>query len=409
MAWVLEQIERIAQFGQGRSGITRLAFSKADHEARNYIIELMQAEDLTVHIDAVGNIIGRFEPEGIQADAPAVITGSHLDTVPSGGKYDGALGVVCGLAAVSRLKERSGLEYPLEVVVFAAEESSRFNFATIGSKAMAGLANVSAWMRAQDQDGISFSSELAAIGRPIENVGSAARPKNSIRGFLELHIEQGRVLEQEKISIGIVDKIAAPTRLKITVVGTAGHSGAVPIEERQDALVSASMIVLAVRDIATEYTYQSAVATVTILKTYPGAINVIPGQVEMWVDIRGTDHESVIGMIQEIKDAISTIADDNDTPVSIEVLFSDKPVKLDETIIETVESACQQLKIPSLRLDSLAGHDTMNMAHIAPAGLIFIPCKQGVSHNGNEYAAPDDIAAGLDVLTEALYQLAKCK
>ncbi|SMC94324.1 Zn-dependent hydrolase [Sporomusa malonica] len=405
--WVLAQLEHIAQFGQDKSGVTRLAFSKADHQARQYIIELMQDIGLVVHVDAIGNIIGRYEPEGIQAHVPAVVTGSHLDTVPAGGKYDGVLGVICGLAAVKRLKERSDIKHPLEVVVFSAEESSRFNFATMGSKAMAGLANISSWKRIVDQEGISFASELATLGLQIEHIGSAARANNSIKGFVELHIEQGRILEQGRVNIGIVDKVSSPTRLKITVTGMAGHSGGAPIEERQDALVSAAMIVLAVRNIAADYDYQGSVATVTILKTFPGAINVIPGQVEMWVDIRGTEHGSIIEILQEIKDAISTIADDNDTPVAIEVLASEKPMILDYTINKTIEDVCQKLKLTSLRLDSRSGHDAMNMAHIAPAGLIFIPCKEGVSHNGSEYVASEAIAAGLAVLTETIYQLAK--
>ncbi len=407
MAWVLAQIERVAQFGQDDSGVTRLAFSQADHQARKHITKLMQDIGLTVHIDAVGNIIGRFTPEGVGADVPVVVTGSHLDTVPSGGKYDGVLGVVCGLAAVNRLRVRNDLKHPLEVVVFAAEESSRFSIPTMGSKAMAGLASLSAWKKIKDQDGISFSDELSAIGLSLEHIGAAARTAGSIRGFVELHIEHSQMLEQGRVTIGIADKVSAPTRLKITVTGIAGHSGVALLGERQDALVSAAMIVLGVRNIAAEYEYQGAVATVTILKTYPGAINVIPGKVEMWVDIRGTEHERIVEILQEIKDAVSSIADDNDTSVAIEVLSSEKPITLDENINKVIEHVCNDLKLTSLRLDSCIGHDTMNIAHIAPAGLIFIPNRDGISHNGSEYVAPDNIAAGLDVLTETLYQLAK--
>lgn len=405
--WVLAQLEHIAQFGQDKSGVTRLAFSEADHQARQYLIMLMQELGLAVHVDAAGNIIGRYEPAGIQTHTPAVVTGSHLDTVPAGGKYDGVLGVICGLAAVKSLKERTDIKHPLEVVIFAAEESSRFNFATMGSKAMAGMASISSWKRIADQEGISFASELANLGLQIEHIGSAVRPNNSIKAFIELHIEQGRILEQGRVNIGIVDKVSSPTRLKITVTGAAGHSGGARIQDRQDALVSAAMIVLAVRNIAADYEYQGAVATVTILKTHPGTINVIPGQVEMWVDIRGTEHSSIIEILQELKDTVSTIADDNDTPVAIEVLASEKPVVLDYTITKTIESVCQKLKLTSLRLDSRSGHDAMNMAHIAPAGLIFVPCKEGVSHNSSEHVTTEAIAAGLAVLAETMYQLAK--
>jgi len=403
---VLEQIEQVAHFGQDKSGITRLAFTSADHQARDYIIKLMQHNGLTVQIDAIGNIIGRFQPAGIEPAAPPVATGSHLDTVPSGGKYDGVLGIVCGLAAINRLKERSGIKHPLEVIVFAAEESSRFNMPTIGSKAMAGLVTAATLKGIKDQDGIALAEELAASGFSTNQMSTVPRCQNSIKGFVELHIEQGQGLEQERSSIGIVDKVAAPTRLKIMVVGTAGHSGAAPIEERQDALVSAAMIILAVRNIAAEYEYQGAVATVTILKTYPGTINVISGQVEMWVDIRGTEHESIIEILQEIKDAVSSIADDYNTPIAIDVLSSEKPIILDDTINQIMEEVCCKLNQTSVRLDSRVGHDAMNIAHIAPAALLLIPCKDGISHNAYEDVAPEDIAAGIAVLTETLYELA---
>lgn len=407
MEWVLDQIEQIAKISQDTSGITRLAFTPADYQARNYIINLMKNSGLTVQIDAIGNIIGRFQPEGINADCPAVVTGSHLDTVPLGGKYDGVLGVICGLAAINRLKDHCDIRHPLETIVFAAEEASRYSLPTIGSKTMAGLISLAAVNRLKDQDGIDLSAELVASGFQTKPIATAIRCPNSIKGFVELHIEQGQVLEQGKMSFGIVDKISAPTRLKIIVAGTAGHSAIASIEERQDALVSAAMIVLAVRNIAAEFEYQGAVATVTNLKVSPGSINVIPGQVEMWVDIRGAEREIIIEILQEIKDAVSSIADDYNTPVGIEVLSSEKPVILDDTINQLLEAACCKLKLTSIRLDSLIGHDAMNIAHIAPAALLLIPCKDGISHNAHEAVAPEDIAAGLDILTETLYQLAK--
>lgn len=407
LAWISSQIDQLAKFGQAESGVTRLAFSQADHQARKYITEIMESLELTVYTDAIGNIIGRFTPAGVQAGVPAVVTGSHLDTVPAGGKYDGILGLVCGLAAVRRLKACSDLTHPLEVIAFAAEESSRFDIPAIGSKVMAGLLNPAALQQVKDADGITLKDELQALGLPLEHAGAAVRSANNIKSFVELHIEQGRVLEQGRVQIGIVDKVSAPTRLKITVTGTTSHAGVAAIEDRQDALVSAAMIVLAIRNIAVEYEYQGAVATVTVLKTYPGAINVVPGQVEMWVDIRATEHENIIEILQEIKDAVSSIADDNDTPVAIAVTFSEKPVILDETLNQTIETISAQLKLTSLRLDSRAGHDAMNIAHIAPAALVVVPCQDGISHNSNEYVTDEDIAAGLEVLTETLHCLAK--
>lgn len=361
---------------------------------------------LTVHIDPVGNIIGRFAPQGIDADYPSVVTGSHLDTVPSGSKYDGVLGILCGLAAINSLKERR-IKYPIEVIVFAAKEPSRFNLATIGSKMMAGLLTNAALNSIKDENGVRILEELANLNLPVNNISDAVRGANSIKGFVELHIEQGQILEHGRTSLGIVDKVSAPTRLKIVVAGTAGHSGVSPIEDRQDALVSAAAIILAIRNIAAEYEYQGAVATVTNLKTHPGKMNVIPSQVEMLVDILGTEHESIVEILQEIKDAISSITDDYNTPAVIEVLASEKTVTLDSAINQIMEDACCRLGIKSVHMDSRIGYDAMNIAHIAPAALLCIPCKNGSSHNFCECVANDDIAAALTVITDTLYQLAK--
>ena len=382
-----------------------MAFSDADREAREYIIGLMRQEGLEVRIDAIGNITARLE--GSDMAAPAVITGSHLDTVPEGGKYDGMVGVVGGLEAIIRLKQRGPLRHPVELIIFVAEESSRFGFGTMGSKAMAGMANVSLWSKAKDQNGISFSEALADQGFELKHTQDVIRTKESIKAFIELHIEQGPVLEKTGNIIGIVEAIAAPTRLKIKVEGIPAHSGTTPMGDRHDALVSAAMIVLAVQETALEQAHRGTVGTVGALKVQPGVMNVIPGLVEMGVDIRGVDYESIIETLQELKDAISAIADDQETPVSIEVLTSDKPVQLDREVIETIEDACQTLGISCQRMSSGAGHDAMNMAYLAPAGMIFIPCREGISHNPEEYADPDHIMAGIEVLAEALYQLAK--
>ncbi|MDR3591341.1 MAG: Zn-dependent hydrolase [Negativicutes bacterium] len=403
--WVAATLERLAGIGKTERGITRLAFDAAERQARQYIGEEMRQAGLTVRIDAFGNVIGRLE--GTVPGAPAVVTGSHLDTVPEGGSYDGAVGVVGALAAIRHLKAAGPLSHPLEIIVFAAEESSRFGFGTMGSKAMTGTANISAWNKAQDQAGVSFAAALAAEGLDLNRVREAARRREEIKAFVELHIEQGPVLERAGARIGVVEAIAAPTRLRMIVEGTPAHSGTTPMEDRQDALVSAAMIILAVQEIALEESYRGTVGTVGIVKVHPNVMNVVPGRVELGVDIRGVDHESIIDTIQEIKDAVSTIADGQETPVSIVVLTSEKPVPLHSEIVDTIEDACRTLSLSCRRMNSGAGHDAMNMAYIAPTGMIFIPCRAGISHNPDEYAAPDDIMNGIAVLTETLQQLAR--
>ncbi len=403
--WVESVIERLAQWGQDKQGTNRQAFTAEDWQAKEYFMELMKEAGLTVRTDAFGNIIGRLE--GSDPSATAVAAGSHLDTVPQGGKYDGIVGVVGALAAFKRLKQQGELTHPLELIIFAAEESSRFGFATMGSKVMAGTATTNGWSKAKDQSGLSLAEALSAQGFDLQAINTAKRKKEDFKAFVELHIEQGPVLEAENLTIGIVEAIAAPTRLKITIEGMAAHSGATPMNQRRDALVSAAMVVLAVQEIATEQAHLGTVGTVGVLKVHPGAMNVVPGLVEMWVDIRGIDHDSIIETLQEVKDAVSTIAEEQDTPVAIEVLSSDKPVHMSENVKTVIEEACRKSGFSYRRMPSGAGHDAMNMTVLTSAGMIFIPCKEGISHNPEEHAEIDDIMAGITVLTETLYQLAK--
>lgn len=403
--WVINAIEKIAGFGKNDRGISRLAFTEADLKARQYAINLIRDAGLEVRTDQIGNIIGRLA--GKDEHAPAVITGSHLDTVPEGGKYDGVVGVVGGLAAIKRLRNRESLTHSVELLVFAGEESSRFGYATLGSKAMTGAANLNALSKATDHEGINFTQALLSQGFDLKLIKNAIRDKKDIKAFVELHIEQGQILERSGCTIGVVEAIAAPTRCKITVEGVAAHSGATPMDERRDALVSAAMIILAIQEIALGQSHSGTVATVGVLKVHPGAINVVPGLVEMWVDIRGISHESIIESLQEMKDAVSTIADAQETPVAIEILSAEKPVALHSEIIEIIENVCLEKSVDYKRMYSGAGHDAMNMARITPTGMIFIPCHQGLSHNPDEYAAPQDIMAGIDILTETLYRLAK--
>jgi N-carbamoyl-L-amino-acid hydrolase len=403
--WIIDTIEHISGIGRDKKGITRLAFDDNDWQAREYVKQLMTEAGLAVRVDVAGNIIGRLE--GSVPDAPAVVTGSHLDTVPEAGKFDGVLGVVAGIAAASRLKARGLLSHPLEVVAFVAEESSRFGYATIGSKAMMGQVNLSAWSKAADQRGKTLQQAMAERDIDLQAIKAAARGKDTIKAFLELHIEQGPVLEKTATKIGIVETIAAPTRLRITIEGMPGHSGATPMDERRDALVSAAMVILAVQEIAMDEHHRGTVGTVGVVKVQPNVMNVIPGIVELGVDIRGVEQESIVDAIQQIKDAISTIADDQETPVSIEVLTSERPVKMNSEIIEYIEQACDELGLSNRRMNSGAGHDAMAMAGFVPAGLIFVPCRLGISHNPEEYVAPEEIMSGVAVLTETLYNLAK--
>lgn len=403
--WVINHIEKIACFGKGQRGITRLAFTEEDSKAQEYIMSLMDQAGLIVSRDQIGNIIGRLE--GLDKTLPAVLTGSHLDTVPEGGKFDGVVGVVGGLAAIRRIQAMGTLNHTLELIVFVGEESSRFGYATMGSKAMTGLADTHAWSKAKDQNDVSFTQVLSQHNLDLQQIDAAARSKDQIKAFVELHVEQGQILEKSGNTIGIVKTIAGPTRFKITVEGIAAHSGSTPMEERSDALVSAAMIIVAIQEIALEESSLGTVATVGALKVHPGSINVVPGLVEMWVDLRGVNQESIVGCLQDIKDAISNITEEQDTMVAIEMISAERPAEMDPEISSLIEKSCNDIGVSYQAIHSRAGHDAMNMSKLTPTGMIFVPSKDGISHNPDEYTGYDDIMTGIDVLTETLYQLAK--
>ena len=403
-AWVVATLDGIARFGKGERGFSRLVFGEAEWGAVEYVTGLMREADLAVRTDAFGNVIGRLE--GREPGASVVATGSHLDTVPEGGNFDGVVGVIAGLGALMRLKARGLLRHPVEVMVFRGEESARFSIHTMGSKVMAGIASVEAWRKLQDHGGTRLAQALAARGLDLERIPEAVRRPEEFKAFVEMHIEQGPVLEEAGIPIGVVEAIAGPVRLKISVEGTASHSGTTPMGKRRDALVSAAQVVLAVQDEAAKRGERRIVGTVGVMKVHPGAMNVVPGRVEMWVDIRGIDAEDVAATARAVREAAARIADREGTRIRLETLSTDTPVPMDSDVIQTIEAACRRAGVAYRRMPSGAGHDAMNMAKLAPAGMIFIPCRRGVSHNPDEYAAPEDILTGIDVLTETLATLA---
>jgi N-carbamoyl-L-amino-acid hydrolase len=403
-AWVVATLDGIARFGKGERGFSRLVFGEAEWGAVEYETGLMREADLAVRTDAFGNVIGRLE--GHEPGASVVATGSHVDTVPEGGNFDGVVGVIAGLGALMRLKARGLPRRPVEVMVFRGEESARFSVHTMGSKVMAGIASVEAWRKLQDHGGTTLAHALATRGLDLERIPEAARRPEEFKAFVEMHIEQGPVLEEAGIPIGVVEAIAGPVRLKISVEGAASHSGTTPMGKRRDALVSAAQVVLAVQNEAAKRAERRIVGTVGVIKVHPGAMNVVPGRVEMWVDIRGIDAEDVAATARAVREAAARIADREGTRIQPETLSTDAPVPMDPDVIQTIEAACRRVGVAYRRMPSGAGHDAMNMAKLAPAGMIFIPCRRGVSHNPDEYAAPEDILAGIDVLTETLATLA---
>ena len=389
----------LAKFTASEQGVTRLAYSPLDREAQNWLLEQVKDLGLSIREDAVGNVFLRREGE--DSTLPAVAAGSHLDTVIHGGAYDGMCGVVGALEALYMLRDAK-LMRSIEVLIFRAEESSRFGFATMGSKLLTGAATVAKLSTGGKKGDISFEEALRQWGCDPARAADAIIAPGSYASFSELHIEQGKVLEEKGIQIGIVRNIAAPTRFKIHIQGMADHSGATPMGMRLDALVAAAKLILAVNEAAEDEKAHGTVGTVGVVEVEPGSINVVPGALTLWVDVRGVEPGSIRRTLEDIQAEAENVAVTDRVGVRIEMLTADSPVPLSETLAEQTEGVCRELGYSFLHMNSGAGHDAMHMAKITPTTMIFIPCRAGISHNPAEYADIDDICHGITVLANVL-------
>lgn len=396
---VNELLTGLAKFTASEEGVTRLAYSPLDKEAQGWLLKQVQDLGLSVREDAVGNVFLRRE--GLEVDLPPVACGSHLDTVIHGGAYDGMCGVVGALEALYMLRDTQ-LKRSIEVLIFRAEESSRFGFATMGSKLLTGAATVDKLNKGGKKGDISFEEALRQWGCAPERAAEAVIAPGTYASFSELHIEQGKVLEEKGIDIGIVRNIAAPTRFKIHIQGMADHSGATPMGMRRDALVAAAKLILAVNEAAEDENEHGTVGTVGVVEVEPGSINVVPGAVTLWVDVRGVEMASIKRTLEDIQAEAENVAVTDRVGVRIEMLTSDSPVPLDENLAVQTEGICKELSYSFLHMNSGAGHDAMHMAKIAPTTMVFIPCKGGISHNPAEYASLEDICRGIIVLGNIL-------
>ena len=389
----------LAKFTASEQGVTRLAYSPLDREAQNWLLEQVKDLGLSIREDAVGNVFLRREGE--DSTLPAVAAGSHLDTVIHGGAYDGMCGVVGALEALYMLRDAK-LMRSIEVLIFRAEESSRFGFATMGSKLLTGAATVAKLSTGDKKGDISFEEALRQWGCDPARAADAIIAPGSYASFSELHIEQGKVLEEKGIKIGIVRNIAAPTRFKIHIQGMADHSGATPMGMRRDALVAAAKLILAVNEAAEDEKAHGTVGTVGVVEVEPGSINVVPGAVTLWVDVRGVEPGSIRRTLEDIQAEAENVTVTDRVGVRIEMLTTDSPVPLSETLAEQTEGVCRELGYSFLHMNSGAGHDAMHMAKITPTTMIFIPCRAGISHNPAEYADIEDICHGITVLANVL-------
>ncbi|MDI9414634.1 MAG: Zn-dependent hydrolase [Bacillota bacterium] len=402
---IQNDLENLSRFGglEG-GGISRLAFTSADREARDYLRDSLALQGLGTVQDAMGNM--RARRHGTRDLAPVMI-GSHLDSVPSGGCYDGAVGIVAALEVI-RVLDDLGIETrrPIEVINFSAEESSRFGASTLGSKAMTGHLSQEHLHMYKDKDGVSLYEAMKLFGLNPDGLESVRIQPGDVYAFIEMHIEQGRVLESFGIPLGIVTSIAAPTRIRVFVIGRADHSGATPMDLRADALTAASEIILGVERIASVEAGPHTVGTVGYANAQPGVLNVIPGKVELGIDIRDIDKDSKDLAVRKIISLLEYVGNNRGVKVDYRILADETPVTLSGKIIGALEEAAQALGYPYRLMPSGAGHDAMYMAEVAETGMIFVPSREGISHNVAEYTAVEDIARGAELLLEAVLRLA---
>lgn len=394
---IQRDLDAFSQFGKsGPTAVTRLALTKEDYAARAHFIRLCREEGMQVRIDRFGNIAGILG----DWNRPALLMGSHLDSVPEGGRFDGVVGVVAALEVVRALKEDGELpDLPVGVVNFTCEESARWGRATLGSKGLAGIVREAELMGYKDRDGITFGQAVKEyagydlVGGPQEF--------GPIAGFYELHVEQGPELLLAEKPVGVVSHIAAPSRYRVCVHGTAAHSGSTLMARRKDGLAAAAEIVLGLERAAREIG-DAVVATATIFSLKPVSINVIPGEVELGVDIRGIASEPKEQMTNAFRSLVSEVSARRGIPIEIETLSEEEPVTLDPQMVERLYQACERKGVPYLKTVSRAGHDAMYVARIAPAAMLFVPSKDGLSHNPGEFTATEDIALGAAVLADAV-------
>lgn len=397
-------LSTLSTSNQGQ-GTTRLAYSEVDEQAHQYLIDKMRALGLQVRQDAAGNVFARLL--GAQPELPAVGTGSHIDTVPYGGNYDGVVGVLSGIYALSQFSANQ-LKRSLEVIIFRAEESSRFGFSCIGSKVLAGNVDVDSWRKNSDDTGLDFFQALDLAGyNSAEVIDNQCELANDyFSAFVEVHIEQGKCLEVANKQIGIVNGIAAPIRFCVTVKGHADHSGATPMSQRHDALVAAASIITDINLAACKESCYGTVGTVGKLDVTPNSMNVIPGEVTFFVDIRGVEIDSMLRVEKAMYTAIHKASDDNGTKIDVRCISREKPVKLDLDICKQIEQICLDKQLSYMSMLSGAGHDTMKMASKFPSAMIFIPSKLGISHHVDEFSRFEDILLGAELLKETLSVLA---
>jgi N-carbamoyl-L-amino-acid hydrolase len=399
------ELEELARFSDIEPpAVTRVLFTEPDMKARAFLKRLFHDAGLVLREDPADNLFARWP--GACPDEPAVATGSHVDAIPFSGRYDGTVGVLGALEAFRALKASGWVpQRSLELIVFTSEEPTRFGIGCLGSRLLSGVLDPATAAALRDVEGGTFD----AVRRQAGCSGSLDQvrlPVGHYAAFVELHIEQGPLLEREQVPIGAVTAIAAPAALRVRLQGEGGHAGAVLMPQRKDALCAAAEIILSVEEAARSSGSPDAVATTGVCRVHPGAINGIPSEVLLEIDVRDIDLDTRDRIVERIRYAAEMPAHRRGVGLQMELLNADPPARAGEAVVAAVTAACGQLGLSCKPMISRAYHDALFMARLCPMGMIFIPCKDGISHRPDEYSSPEAIRHGVEVLALTLARLA---
>ena len=400
------QIDALAGFSESPAPVvTRVLFSEADLRGRGYVQELCRELGLALREDAVGNVFARWE--GTEKNLPAIATGSHTDAIPNAGRFDGVVGVLGALEALRALRAANFQpRRAIELIVFTAEEPTRFGLGCLGSRLLGGALLPEKAAALKDGDGKSLEEWRQQAGYGGRDLSTVKLAQNSYAGFVELHIEQGPLLERANCPIGIVEKIAAPSSLRIQLTGVGGHAGAVLMPERHDALLAGAEIALAVEHAATNSGSPDTVGTTGVFRIEPSAVNSVPCRAWLEVDLRDTQVTTRDAALEKIERAVPEICRRRGIEFQMERVNLDAPAVCDVKLVDTVAGVCRELNLPAMKMISRAYHDSLFMAQVCPTVMIFIPCRGGVSHRPDEYSSPEQIRNGVAVLAHTLVKLA---
>jgi N-carbamoyl-L-amino-acid hydrolase len=401
-----DRLETLSTFGRRpggtfADGVSRVAYSDADVAGRHYVIGLMRAAGLETRIDPAGNVFGRRD--GTDRTLPPILFGSHIDSVPSGGNFDGDLGVLASIGAIESLAaSQVRTRHPLEMAVWSAEEGVAFGRGLAGSRIVAG--EIAPADMEMVWNGLRRADGIRKLGGDPDRIMEAVRPKGAHHAYLELHIEQGGTLDKAGVPIGIVEGIVAIERFTATITGMANHAGTTPMAERQDALIAASHLTLAVREIVTGQPGRQ-VGTVGQIEVNPNAPNVIPGAVRQTIELRDLSPEKLGRIADAIRARGAQIAASTKTSIQIAPLSSNKPALATTAVQDAIGRASRRVGLEAARLPSAASHDAAMMAQLGPMGMIFVPSVGGISHSPKEFTQWQDCANGANVLRETIRQL----